>query len=140
MAVEIINAKGENIGSGKVFFISPEVNDNTNTILVKALFDNSQGKMRAGQFAKARINWNQHSGLLIPTKAVFRIAGESFVYVIERLSSTPKTSRLVAKQKQVKLGKIVNNKYQVVEGLQPGEKVAISKLLSIKDGEIVVTQ
>ena len=140
MVVEIINAKGENIGTGKIFFISPEVNANTNTVLVKALFDNPQGKMQAGQFAKARINWNQHSGLLIPTTAVFRIAGEAFVYVAEKLNNTAVNSRLVAKQKQVKLGKIVENKYQVIEGLQPGEKVVVSKLLNIKNGDILMVQ
>ena len=140
MLVEIINAKGQNIGTGKVFFISPEVNSNTNTVLVKALFDNQQGKMQSGQFAKARINWNQHSGLLIPTTAVFRIAGEAFVYVAEKFNSTAASSQLVAKQKQVKLGKIVDNKYQVIEGLQPGEKVVVSKLLNIKNGDALVIQ
>lgn len=140
MAVEIINSTGENIGTAKIFFISPEINQNTRTVLVKALFDNKQGKMRAGQFAKARINWNQHSGLLIPTTAVFRIAGEAFVYVAEKINSTAATSNLVAKQKQVKLGKIVDNKYQVIEGLQPGEKVVVSKLLNIKDGDILIVQ
>lgn len=140
MAVEIINSKGENIGAGKIFFISPQVNQNTRTVLVKALFDNKEGKMQAGQFAKARINWNQHSGLLIPTTAVFRIAGEAFVYVAEKINYTAATSQLVAKQKQVKLGEIVDNKYEVVEGLQPGEKVVISKLLNIQDGDILMVK
>ena len=140
MAVEFINSKGENIGTGKIFFISPEVNQNTRTILVKALFDNKEIKMQAGQFAKARINWNQHSGLLIPTTAVFRIAGEAFVYVAEKVNSTTSTSTLVAKQKQVKLGKIVNNKYQVIAGLQPGEKVVVSKLLNIKNGDVLIVK
>ena len=67
MAIELINAKGENIGIAKVFFISPEINENTRTVLIKALFDNAKDKMRSGQFARARINWNQHSGLIIPT-------------------------------------------------------------------------
>ncbi|MEM9927385.1 MAG: efflux RND transporter periplasmic adaptor subunit [Cyanobacteria bacterium P01_D01_bin.50] len=140
MTVELINSKGENIGTGKVFFISPEVNNNTNTVLVKALFENRKGKMQAGQFARARINWNQHSGLLIPKEAVFRVAGESFVYVAEKLNSTIANSQFRAKQKQVKLGKIIDNKYQEIEGLQPGEKVVVSKLLNIKDGEIVMAQ
>lgn len=140
MPVELINAKGENIGTGKIFFISPQVNNNTKTVLVKALFENTKGKMQAGQFARARINWNQHSGFLIPTEAVFRIAGEAFVYVVEKLNSTTVNSPLVAKQKQVKLGKIVNNKYEVIEGLQPGEKVIVSKLLNIKSGDIVIIQ
>lgn len=140
MAIELINSKDENIGMGKVFFISPEVNNNTNTILVKALFENTKRKMQAGQFARARINWNQHSGLLIPTESVFRIAGKSFVYVAEKLNSTIANSKLLAKQKQVKLGEIVDNKYQVIQGLQPGEKVIVSNLLNIKDGEIVMAQ
>lgn len=140
MPVELINAQDKNIGTGKIFFISPEVNHNTRTVLVKALFDNTQGKMRGGQFARARINWNQHRGVFIPTEAVFNIAGNAFVYVVEKLHSTTATSQLVAKQKQVKLGKIVDNKYQVTEGLQPGEKVVVSKLLNLKDGEIVMAQ
>ncbi|MBF2015930.1 MAG: efflux RND transporter periplasmic adaptor subunit [Rivularia sp. T60_A2020_040] len=140
MPVELINAQSENIGTGKVFFIAPEVNQDTRTVLVKALFDNKQGKMQAGQFARARINWSQDSGLLIPTEAVFRIAGEAFVYVAEKLNPTLTTPQLVVKQKQVKLGKTIDNKYQVIEGLQPGEKVVVSKLLNIKDGEIVMAQ
>ena len=140
MPVELINAQNQSIGTAKIFFISPEVNSTTRTVLVKALFDNTQGKMRAGQFARVRINWNQHSGVLIPTEAVFRIAGKDFVYVGENLNSTAATSQLIAKQKQVKLGKIIDKKYQVVEGLQPGQKVVVSKLLNVKDGEILVAQ
>ncbi|MEO1429709.1 MAG: efflux RND transporter periplasmic adaptor subunit [Cyanobacteria bacterium J06633_8] len=140
MLVEIIDSKGKNIGTAKVFFIAPEVNSNTRTILVKALFDNTQRKMRSGQFAKARINWNQDTGLLIPTTAVFRIAGEAFVYVAQRLNSTAPNSQLVARQKQVKLGKTVGNQYQVIEGLQPGEKVIVSSLLNINNGDILTAE
>lgn len=140
MPVELINSQGQNLGTAKIFFISPEVNSNTGTVLVKALFDNPEGKMQAGQFARARINWNQHSSVLIPAEAVFRIAGKAFVYVPEKLNSTTGTSKLVAKQKEVKLGKIVENKYPVIEGLQPGEKIVVSKLQNIKDGEIVMAQ
>lgn len=140
MLVELIDTQGKNIGTAKIFFISPEVNVNTRTVLVKALFDNTKGTMRAGQFAQARINWNQHSGLLIPTEAVFRTAGKAFVYVAEKLNSTTPTSQVVAKQKQVKLGKIVDSKYEIIEGLQPGEKVVISKIINIKDGDIVMVQ
>jgi hypothetical protein len=71
---------------------------------------------------------------------VFNIAGKAFVYVAEQLNATTATTQLVAKQKQVKLGKIVDKKYQVTEGLQPGEKVVVSKLLKLKDGEIVMAQ
>ena len=140
MNVELINAKGENIGTAKVFFISPEANPNTRTVLIKALFDNLKGKMQAGQFAKARITWNKHPGLLIPTKAIFRTDGEAFVYVAEKRNNPTANSQLAARKKQVKLGKFVENQYHIIEGLQPGEKVVVSNVLNIRDGDVVMTQ
>ncbi|KOP26265.1 hypothetical protein AMR41_10435, partial [Hapalosiphon sp. MRB220] len=43
-------------------------------------------------------------------------------------------SQLVAKQKRVKLGNIAGNNYQVLEGLQPGDKIIVSGLLNLQDG------
>jgi RND family efflux transporter MFP subunit len=130
LPVEVINAKGETIGNSEVSFISPSIsNDNTQSILVKALYNNSEGQLRADQLVKAKVIWSQRSGVLIPTTAVSRVAGETFVFV-------PQTekSQLVAKQKPVKLGNIKGNNYQVIEGLQPGEKIIVSGLLNLRDG------
>ncbi len=133
MLVEVLDAQGRSLGNSKVFFIAPSASS-SQAILIKALYDNSKGQLRADQFAQARVIWNQRVGVLIPTTAVAPVAGENFVYVMQTKQSPDGKSQLVARQKRVKLGNIKGNSYQVLEGLQPGEKIIVSGLLNLRDG------
>ncbi|MBH8553988.1 efflux RND transporter periplasmic adaptor subunit [Nostocaceae cyanobacterium CENA357] len=140
MPVEIMNTQGKTIGTSRVFLISPSASNNTQSILIKALFNNSQGQLRADQLVRARVVWNQRSGVLIPTTAISRVAGEAFVYVAQTQTSPKGVSQLVARRKSVKLGDIRNNNYQVLEGLKPEDKIVISGLLNLKDGVPIVPE
>jgi RND family efflux transporter MFP subunit len=143
MPVQIADAQGKLLGISRVFFIAPTVTNNTQSILIKALFNNAKNELRADQFVRARVIWNQRSGVLVPTTAISRVAGETFVYVAETAPPTQTGAQtgaeggaqLVAKQKRVKLGNIRGNNYQVIEGLQPGEKIVVSGLLNLRDGD-----
>lgn len=149
--VEVMDAQGKTVGMSRVFFVSPNANNNTQSVLIKSLFDNSKNQLRADQFARARVIWSQRPGVLIPTTAVTRVAGETFIYVTvqaplkssqgEKLQAEQQgASQLVARQKRVKLGNIKGNNYQVLEGLQPGEKIIISGLLNLRDGVPIVPE
>lgn len=153
--VEIMDAQGKSLGMSRVFFISPNSsNNNQGSVLIKSLFDNSKNQLRAGQFASARVIWSQRPGVLIPVTAVTPVAGETFVYVTAQAPSQPPqgekrekpqaaqqgASQLVARQKRVKLGKIKGNNYQVLEGLQPGDKIIVSGLLNLRDGAPIVPE
>ena len=140
MPVEIMNAQGQVMGTSQVFSVSPNVNNDTQLILVKALLNNSNGKLRADQLVRARVVWNQRSGVLIPTTAVSRVAGETFAYVAQKETSPQGVSQLVARQKRVKLGDIRGNNYQVIEGLQPQDNIVISGLLNLRDGLPIVPE
>lgn len=138
--VEVLDAQGKVLGISKVFFIAPSANNNTQSILIKALYENSQNLLRADQFARARVIWNQRPGVLIPTTAISRVAGETFVYVPETPESSEGGFQLVARQKRVKLGNITGNNYQVLEGLQPGDRLIVSGLLNLRDGASIVPE
>jgi hypothetical protein len=112
--MEIMNTQGQKLGRTRVFFIAPNGTDQTQGILIKALFNNSNGQVRANQLARARVIWNQRPGILIPTAAVTRVGGETFVYVVETQTSPQGASVQVARKKQVKLGQIKGNNYQVI--------------------------
>lgn len=140
LPVEVMNAQGNRLGTSEVSFISPNVADGTQSILLKALYNNSQGELRADQLVKARVIWSQRSGVLIPTTAVSRVAGETFAYVTQTEKSPQGVSQLVARQKRVKLGGITGNNYQVLEGLQPDEKIIVSGLLNLRDGVPIVPE
>jgi multidrug efflux pump subunit AcrA (membrane-fusion protein) len=140
MPVEIMNTQGQVIGNSRVFFISPNASNDTQSILVKALYNNTNGQLRADQLVRARIIWSQRSGVLVPTTAVTRVAGETFVYVTQMEKSPQGTSQLVARQKRVQLGDIRGNNYQVISGLQPNDTIITSGLLNLRDGVPIVPE
>ncbi|WP_298917119.1 efflux RND transporter periplasmic adaptor subunit [uncultured Nostoc sp.] len=140
MPVEVMNTQGEKLGRSRVFFIAPNASNQTQGILIKALFNNPNGQLRADQLVRARVFWNQRPGVLIPTTAMTRIAGDTFVYVVETEKSPQGVSQEVARQRRVKLGEIRDNNYQVIEGLQPEDQVIISGLLNLRDGVAIVPE
>ncbi|MEH2243290.1 efflux RND transporter periplasmic adaptor subunit [Nostoc sp.] len=140
MPVEVMNTQGQKLGRSRVYFIAPNASNQTQEILIKALFNNPNGQLRADQLVRARVFWNQRPGVLIPTTAMTRIAGDTFVYVVETEKSPQGVSQEVARQRRVKLGEIKGNNYQVIEGLQPEDKVIISGLLNLRDGVAIVPE
>lgn len=139
MPVEVMNTQGQKLGRSRIFFIAPNASNETQTILIKALFDNTNGQLRADQLVRTRVFWNQRPGVLIPTTAMTRVGGDTFVYVVEK-TSPQGVSQQVARQRRVKLGEIKGNNYQVIEGLQPEDKVIISGLLNLRDGVAIVPE
>ncbi|WP_258003564.1 efflux RND transporter periplasmic adaptor subunit, partial [Fischerella muscicola] len=131
--VELIDPQGRTIGTSRVFFISPKANENR-MLQIKALYDNEKNLLRADEYVRARVIFNQRSGVVIPTTAVARIAGQNFVFVEQTQKSPEGKTQVVAKQKRVELGNIKGNNYQVLEGLQAGERIIVSGLLNLRDG------
>ena len=140
MPVEVLNPQGEVLSSSKIAKIYPDNNNEEKSIQVKALLNNSDKQLQPEQLVRARVIWNQRSGVLIPTKAVSRQGGETFVYVIKTKESSQGDSQLIARQRRVKLGNIRDDNYQVLSGLEPEDKIVISGLLNLKDGVQIVPE
>lgn len=128
--VELLADDGSVLSRSQVFFIAPITTNNTQTVLVKALFDNSDNRLRADQQIQARVIWDQRPGLLVPTVAVTNLAGQNFVFVAESDSD----GKMVARQKAIQIGPIQGNSYQVTDGLKAGEKIVVSGIQRLRDG------
>jgi RND family efflux transporter MFP subunit len=135
LTVQILDAQEKPIGTGQVSFISPDVDSNGQSVLARATVQNQAGRLLNRQLVQARIIWEQSPGLTVPAAAVTRIGGETFVYVVaaEKNAETGETA-LTAQQKSVTLGSLQGSQYQVIAGLQAGEKVITAGLLKIQDG------
>lgn len=138
LPVQLLDAKGKSIARGRVSFISPNATPDSQTVLAKATFANSQGQLLNQQSVQAKTIWDQHPGILIPVTAISRLGGKTFVFVAAAPQSQPGMSSLVAQQKPVELGAIEGNNYQVIKGLMPGEKIIISGLLNLTNGAPIV--
>ena len=129
LPVQIVTSAGELIESTKIYFVSQQVDNGTQGILVKAPIHASLDKFRNAQLVKARVVWSTAPTPIIPVLAVTRIGGQSFVYV-----ATQGDKGTVARQRAVTLGDTIGNDYAVMDGLKPGEKVVTSGIQFLIDG------
>jgi RND family efflux transporter MFP subunit len=129
LPVQIVTSSGQLIESTKVDFVSQQVDNGVQGILVKAPIHGSLDQFRNAQLVKARVVWSTAPAPTVPVLAVLRIGGQSFVYV-----ATQAEGGTVAKQRAVTLGDTIGNDYAVSDGLKPGEKVIISGIQFLIDG------
>ncbi len=129
LPVQIVTSRGELIEATKIDFISQQVDNALQGILVKAPVHSSLDRFRTEQLVKARVVWSTAPAPTVPVLAVTRIGGQAFVYV-----ATQADQGTVAKQRAVMLGDSVGNDYVVNGGLKPGEKVIVSGTQFLIDG------
>ena len=138
MPVELLDTQDKPIVKGTVAFISPNINAQNQSVLVKANFNNGNNQLKANQFVRARLIWASRSGVLVPTSAISRLGGQDFIFVAE---TNPKDGKsLIANQKAIKLGKITGNKQEVLEGLTAKDKIVTSGILQLRNGAAIASQ
>lgn len=131
-SVDITDGQGNRLGTSQIVFIAPNTAGTTQSVLVKALLNNATGQLRTDQFVRASVIQTQRTGVQVPTTAIARLGGETFVFVAE-----PSETGFVARQRLVKLGSIEDNEYQVLNGLKAGEKVIVSNLFALREGTAI---
>ncbi|MGH9714755.1 MAG: efflux RND transporter periplasmic adaptor subunit [Candidatus Acidiferrales bacterium] len=131
-AVQLLDTAGNPVAESRLDFISPQVDSNTQSVLVKATIKNSSDALRTFQFARARIIWDVHQGLVIPVLSVSRINGQFFVFVVEGSGTS-----VVAHEKIVRLGDLTGSQYVVLDGLKAGDRVVIEGSQNLVDGAAV---
>lgn len=131
LPVSILDADGTPIETSKVDFLSPEVDNGLQGILLKApVHSSTANRLRNAQLVKARVVWAEKQMATVPVLAVTRLGGQSFVYVAQPAGP----GKYVAHQLPVELGDTVGNTYAVQNGLQPGQKVILSGLQMLAEG------
>jgi RND family efflux transporter MFP subunit len=136
LPVQVFDSNGKVLAGTRVSFISPQVDNPTQTVLVKARIANENEALRQSQFIRARIVWGTHQNPQIPILAVSRLAGQYFAFVAEPQNG----GAFVARQRPLAIGQTVGNDYEVREGIKPGDKVIISGTQFLLDGAPVIPQ
>jgi RND family efflux transporter MFP subunit len=130
LPIRVFSSEGEeNLATTTVGFVSPHVEDQTQSILVKGVVRNPDGRLRSSQYVRARIVWKTDQGLVVPVTAVVRINGQFFAFVAEDSGG-----KLVAKQRGIRVGPITGDAYHVLEGIKAGERVVVSGAQKLADG------
>lgn len=136
MPVQVLDSSGNVLANSRISFISPQVDNATQTVLVKAKIANRNDALRQSQFARARVIFGTHDNPEVPILAVSRLAGQYFAFVAE----PQKGGSFVARQRPLKIGQTVGNDFEVQDGLKPGDKVIVSGTQFLLDGAPVIPQ
>lgn len=128
--VTILGPGGEPLAETRVSFVSPRAEGTTQSVLAKAPLTNGAAGLRTAQYVRARLRWSTAPGLLVPVLSVVRVNDQYFVYVAEPQAG----GGLVARQRPVKVDRVVGDAYLVESGLTEGQRIVVGGVQKILDG------
>lgn len=113
--------------AGRMDFIDNVIEKGTGTIRGRAVFDNKNGLLTPGMFARLQVPGSApYTALLIPDSAIGSEQARKFVYVV-------KPDDIVA-QKYVTLGPLDNGDRVIKSGLEPSDRVVVEGLMRARPG------
>ena len=113
--------------TGKIDFIDRQINPQTGAIAVRAVFPNPTGLIKPGNFANiSLVLYQEDQGIVIPQGAASEIQGKFFAFVVDKGNNV--------NRKPILLGRGVGNKYIVLRGLKPGDRIMLEGFQKFKEG------
>lgn len=126
-AVISIDAYPGEVFPGTISRIDPGLDAMSRTSTAEILLPNPGERLRPGMFADVELELAAREGIMIPREALVRQEGTGsfFAYVVEDG---------VARRRDLTLGEGIGNRLEVLEGLEPGERVVTAGRYRLYDG------
>ena len=118
---------------GRLQLIDNQVDAKSGTIRLRAAFDNQDGALMPGQFARVRMGQAQtRRAVLVSERAVGTDQEKKYVLVVADGNK--------AEYREVTLGPSSNGLRVVLSGLKPGERIVVNGLQRVRPGSPVQPQ
>jgi RND family efflux transporter MFP subunit len=120
-----VTAYGDQIFTGSVKYISPNLRESTRDLVIEAVVPNGDLKLKAGMFAVARIELGAKPHAVVPKAAVVTDDTGSRVFVVTGAQ---------VQERLVQLGEAQGDAVAVIDGVKPGEMVVVQPGPDVRDG------
>lgn len=131
MPVEVqADALGDEVFEGKISLIYPTIDPVSHTFTVEVSVPNNNQKLRPGMFSRLKMNFGTNDRPLLSDLAVLKQVGSNDRYVFVEENGK-------AKYTIVQLGARIDDKYEIISGLNAGDKVIIHGNTNLIDGSEV---
>lgn len=111
---------------GKIDFVDRQINPQTGTIALRAVFPNPGGLIKPGNFANVNlVLFEQENGIVIPQSATTQIQGKNFVFFVDKDNKVTR--------KPVILGRSTKNLFVVNGGLNVGDRIMLEGFQKFRD-------
>ncbi len=118
---------------GQMQLIDNQVDARSGTVRVRAVFDNADGRLMPGQFARLLMGQPKaEPALLISERAVGTDQNKKFVMVVSKDNK--------AEYREVALGVSIDGMRVVTGGLHAGERIVVKGLQRVRPGAVVAPQ
>jgi multidrug efflux system membrane fusion protein len=118
---------------GHLQLVDNQVDTRSGTVRVRAVFDNADGVLIPGQFARLRLGTvKPEPALLVSERAIGTDQDKKFVMVIGADNK--------AAYREVTLGADVGGLRVISSGLKPGERIVVSGVQRVRAGALVAPQ
>jgi RND family efflux transporter MFP subunit len=111
---------------GTVSEVVPQVDPESRTFTVKVDLPAGGQRFRTGMFGRVLFPTGKEDLLVVPQKAILRVGGYDALYTV--------TADNVARLVMVTTGKAFGDEVEILSGIEPGTRVAISPLEKLVDG------
>lgn len=119
--------------AGQLQLVDNQVDAKSGTVRMRAVFDNPDGSLIPGQFAKVRLGRaSTEPVLLVDERAVGTDQNKRYVLVVGEDNKTA--------YREVSLGAAADGLRIVTAGLAPGERIVVNGLQRVRPGTLVAPQ
>lgn len=116
----------EKVRHGRIYAMEPMIDVRTRTIILRAIYDNSNGELRPGMFSRITIPTSvAEKMVMVPTEAIVPSLEGMSVWL-----ARDGKSELVP----VETGNRSETMVEIVNGVTPGDSVIITGLMQIREG------
>ncbi len=130
-SVELVLPDGATYGNkGRLNFAASTVDPKLGTVALRAEFDNPEGRLLPGQFARVRVIAGNRDGVfLVPQTAVMQSDAGRFVFVMNAAGH--------AEPRPVTVGEWQGKDWVVLKGLVAGDRIIVDNLIKVRPGAAV---
>lgn len=111
----------------KVSLIYPVIDERSRTFAVELKLSNPGSKVRPGMFARVDMNFGTEKHVVVPDRSIVKQTGSGSRYVFVYSDGKVKYT-------EVKLGRRIDNEYELFSGVSNGQQIVVSGLNKLQDG------
>lgn len=132
MSVDIrFDVFGDELFEGKVSLVHPTIDEITRSFTTEITLHNSDMRIRPGMFARVSLNFGDVNRVVVPDRSIIRQqgTGDRYVFILNRDNTVS--------YKQVQLGNRIGDMFEILAGVEAGDKVIVDGISNLVHGRRV---
>jgi RND family efflux transporter MFP subunit len=112
---------------GTIDFVDNQVDPRTGTLRLRGVFPNQGEELLPGFFVRVRVPIGEaHQALLVAERAIDNDQGQNILYVVDDENEVI--------SRPISVGALYDGLREIEDGVRPGERVIVSRLLQVRPG------